>query len=152
MKLLKAIEELESYVDKASLVNEKISKSTIGWQIGHTLKVIYGVAKTVEKSDPKKYKRKFNLTRTIIFLTNKIPRGKGKSPKTVRPKEEEMTKEALLNLTKECKEALRSMQNVAPNAYFDHPYFGLLNKNQAFRFLEIHTEHHLKIIRDITRS
>jgi len=37
------------------------------------------------------------------------------------------------------------------NAHFNHFIFGALNKNRTIRFLEIHTNHHLKIIKDILK-
>lgn len=151
MKLLKAIDELESYISKLRLSNEAISNSTIGWQIGHSLKVIYGIGKTVAKSNPKEYKWQFNFTRIVVFTLNKIPRGRAKAPKTVRPEEEDLTAEALQNFIQKSKNAIEDALNAPPKAYFEHPYFGLLSRDKAIRFLEIHTEHHLKIIRDIAK-
>lgn len=152
MKLLKAIDELESYVNQYSLSNERVSDSTIGWQIGHALKVIYGVCKTLEKSNPKDYKWRFNFTRTFILITKKIPRGKARAPKTVRPVEEELTEAALLGFLQKSRKALEAAANTDRKASFDHPYFGLVSRDKAFLFLEIHTEHHLKIIRDIAKK
>lgn len=151
MKLLKAIDELESYVSKLNLSNEAVSKSTIGWQIAHSLKVIYGVTKTVAKSNPNDYKWQFNFTRIIIFTTGKIPRGKAKAPKAVRPEEEKITKDELLGFIEKSKKAIETALNSDPKAFVEHPFFGLLKRDKAIRFLEIHTEHHLKIIRDIAK-
>lgn len=152
MKLLKAIEELESYISKQSLSNPAISNATIGWQIAHTLKVIDGVSQTVVKSNPKDYKWHFNFTRIVILSTKKIPRGKAKAPKTVRPLEEDMKEDALISFIQKSRKSIEAVLNTAPKAYFDHPYFGLLKRDKAIRFLEIHTEHHLKIIRDIVKG
>jgi hypothetical protein len=151
MKLLNAIEELESYVNKQTDSNLEISNSTIGWQIVHALKVVYGVTRTIAKSDPKDYKWQFNFTRTLILTTGKIPRGKAKAPKAVRPLEEDMTAEALVSLFEKTKKAINDTLNSESKAYFEHPYFGLLKRDTAIRFLEVHTEHHLKIIRDIAK-
>lgn len=151
MKLLKAIDELESYVSKLNLSNEAVSKSTIGWQIAHSLKVIYGVTKTVAKSNPNDYKWQFNFTRIVIFTTGKIPRGKAKAPKAVRPEEEKITKDELLGFIEKSKKAIETALNSDPKAFVEHPFFGLLKRDKAIRFLEIHTEHHLKIIRDIAK-
>lgn len=151
MKLLKAIDELESYVSKLNLSNEAVSKSTIGWQIAHSLKVIYGVTKTVAKSKPKDYKWQFNFTRIVIFTTGKIPRGKAKAPKAVRPEEAKITKEELLGFIEKSKKAIQTALDADPKAFVEHPFFGLLKRDKAIRFLEIHTEHHLKIIRDIAK-
>jgi hypothetical protein len=34
---------------------------------------------------------------------------------------------------------------------FIHPVYGQLNKKQTKRLLEVHTRHHLKIVRDILK-
>jgi hypothetical protein len=151
MKLLKAIDELESYVSKLALSNEAVSKSTIGWQIAHSLKVIYGVSKTVAKSNPKEYKWQFNFTRLVIFTSGKIPRGKAKAPKTVRPETDKITEENLLEFIQKSRKTIETAINSDPKAFVEHPFFGLLKRDKAMRFLEIHTEHHLKIIRDIAK-
>lgn len=149
MKLLKAIDELESYISKKSLSNEAVSTATIGWQIGHVLKVIYGVTTTMSKSKPEEYKWQFNFTRMFILTTKKIPRGKAKAPKVVRPVEADLTEEALLDFIQKSRKSIETAVHLKPKAYFEHPFFGLLSRDKAILFLEIHTEHHLKIIRDI---
>jgi len=151
MKLLKAIDELESYINKQSLSNEAVSKSTIGWQIAHVLKVISGVTTTMAQSNPEAYKWQFNFMRTVILTTKKIPRGKAKAPKVVSPVEEDLTEEALLDFIQKSKKSIKSASDLEPNAFFEHPYFGLVNRDKALLFLGIHTEHHLKIIRDIAK-
>jgi len=152
MKLLKAIDELESYIDKQELSNETVSNATIGWQIAHSLKVIYGVTKTITKSNPKEYKWRFNFKRMFVLTIGKIPRGNAKAPKGVRPIEEDLTKEALLTFVERSQKSIKTALNSTPKAYFEHPYFGLLSRDKSIRFLEIHTEHHLKIIRDIIKK
>ena len=48
-------------------------------------------------------------------------------------------------------QAITYLKDCEANQYFMHPFFGQLNKKQTIKFLEIHTEHHLKIIRDILK-
>lgn len=50
-----------------------------------------------------------------------------------------------LNLTSTLKELFSLNQN----QYFSHYIFGILNRDKTLRFIEIHTNHHLKIVRDI---
>ena len=44
------------------------------------------------------------------------------------------------------------MKELHANSNFKHPYFGVLNLKMTKRFLEIHTNHHLKIIKEILQS
>ena len=51
-KLEKQILQLEKHIAKSETSNEKVSNSTIGWQIDHCLLVINGVISQLEISNP----------------------------------------------------------------------------------------------------
>jgi len=149
-KLNKLILELESKVSKQKLTNESISKSNIGWHIKHCLLTIDGIIETLKKSNPSEYKWKFKMLRLIVFMRNKIPRGRGKSPKIVIPKKYDE-----LSLKKDCKNSIikiKELESIDKDKYFKHPYFGDLKLDKTIKFLEIHTNHHLEIINDILKS
>lgn len=148
MFLQTAINSIENYIPHHQKENSNISQKTVGWQLDHTLRVLIGVPKVLAQSNPEDYKWKFNKTRFIIFLLNKIPRGKGKAPKQV-VNHDEVTKEGLENLLNKAKDSLQLLDNLPVNANFNHPYFGMLNLKQTKKFMKIHTQHHLSIVKDI---
>ena len=102
------------------------------------------------QSEPKLYKSKFNLSRFFVFLSKTIPRGKAKAPKVVIPTNE-ITADSLQESLKNTYQAITYLKDCEEHQYFMHPFFGQLNKKQTIKFLAIHTEHHLKIIRDILK-
>lgn len=139
---------MEEYIKYSDKSNEGVSKGSIGWHIAHTLKVIGVIHNQMQQSNPEDYKKEFNLLKSVIFLTGKIPRGKVRSPKSVLP--EENKEEGWLELQlKETLQKLQDIEAMEKNSHFMHPYFKQLNKPQTLKFLRIHTEHHLKILRDI---
>ncbi len=144
-KLIKSLEEKIPMMDAA---NTQISSAKVGWHIQHSLMVINSIINGLKQSDPNTYQWKFNLNKTLIFTLGKIPRGKGKAPKVVQPKEE-ITKDTLLESVEKANISVAELNNVQKNQYFLHPYFGHLNLKPTLKFLKIHTKHHLKIINDI---
>jgi hypothetical protein len=147
-ELSELLNELKSKILHHETLNDSVSKSSVGWHIEHTLMTIIKIINSVEHSDHQNYSWKFNLTRTLVFAINKIPRGKGKAPQSVQP----VGPVLVQNLYKKIEvaaESIKHLPNLHPNQYFDHPRFGQLNLRPAIRFLEIHTRHHLKIINDI---
>jgi hypothetical protein len=142
------VSELETYIPKQELINPVISTSSIGWHIEHSLLTINLIVDTVKRSDPKDYKWSFNLWRTIIMITRKIPRGRARSPKMVRPTET-FNADTLRDHVNKTRQQVRILETCVPNNYFVHPYFNKLNLRSTIKFLEIHTNHHLKIIKDI---
>ena len=151
MKNLDAIlPELASYIADHNQSNQAISQVDVGWHIEHSLLVIKQITATVAQSEPKLYKSKFNLKRFIVFLTKTIPRGKAKAPKVVIPSEG-ITVDSLQESLKNTYQAIAYLKDCQEKQYFMHPFFGQLNKKQTIKFLAIHTEHHLKIIRDILK-
>jgi len=151
MKNLDAmLPELANYIADYNQSNKAISEASVGWHIEHSLLVIKQITATVAQSEPKLFKPKFNTSRFFVFLLNTIPRGKAKAPKMVIPADD-ITIEGLQESLKNTYQAIAYLKDCLDNQYFMHPFFGQLNKKQTIRFLAIHTEHHLKIMRDILK-
>ena len=140
--------EIEKTIPLKDKMNIKISKSNIGWQLDHTLKVVNSVCTILAKKHSKKYKKNFNLLRSVLFTLGYIPRGKAKAPKFVN-EQKPISSESLYEQLNNAKTHLKRVESLSENAYFIHHAFGTLSKNKTIRFLEIHTKHHLKIVNDI---
>jgi hypothetical protein len=149
-KLNNLIDELEQHILFLDKTNAVVSKASLGWHIEHSLKVVTQIIDAVEKSDPNTYKWRFNLIGTLVLSFNKIPRGKGKAPKTVLP-EGNITSDTLQHHVEKTRFMMNKIENLHPNHYFKHPYFGDMNLKPTKKFLGIHTNHHLKIIKDIIK-
>lgn len=140
---------LSSKINDLDRKNINVSKSSVGWQIEHSLKTIDLIITACKKSDPSTYQWKFKLNRFLILdVLQKIPRGKAKAPKVVQP-EGEITRESLQLHLEKVHQNLENWENLDRNVYFFHPYFGNLDKKATERFLKLHTLHHLHIIEDI---
>lgn len=144
-------EKLKKHIANSTERKEEISKSSVGWQIDHSLKVILVICKSIKDSNPKDYKPKFSLIKSLIMLTGYMPRGKANAPKITKSEEVHFSEAFLLEKIEEAKAELASLEAYDENTFFPHPFFGHVNKANTVRFLEIHTNHHLKIIRDILK-
>ena len=142
------LNQIESLVSKATIRNPKISKQGIDWHLDHSLKVLIGIPKALENSDPKNFTSKFNFMRVLVYTFNWIPRGKGKAPKHVRSYDP-ITTEQLITQLEQAKNSLSTLNNLDKNCHFEHPYFGTLNLKNAKKMMKLHTRHHLKICEDI---
>ena len=142
------IEELEQMINYADHVNSAVSSKGIGWHIDHSLKVIIYSCKALKKSDPSNFNMEDNPIRIWIFKAGSIPRGVAKAPKTVMAPDE-INIEELHDQFSEARKQIDTIKTLHKDCHFDHPYFGLLNLSMANEFFVIHTNHHLKIIKDI---
>lgn len=150
-KLATLISEIESKIEFRNSKNSLVSKSDVAWHLDHVLKVINGVSIALKKSNPAEYKSSFNFKRSLILFLGKIPRGKAKAPETVIS----IGEISLVDLKKQLENAKNSIiefKNYNPKSNFIHPLFGQLNRKETIRFLEIHTQHHLKIVDDILKK
>ena len=104
--------------------------------------------KVIRDSDPEDYKPKFNIYKSLLLPMNYFPRGKVRAPKSVRP-QDQFSEQQLRDKIAGVKLFFSDYEQLYANAHFKHPIFGHINKKKAIRFMEVHSEHHLKIIRDI---
>lgn len=150
LKLNILIDQLEMMIPLFEKSNDTISKSTVGWQIEHSLMTIIKITNALSKSNPSDFKWSFKLPRYIVFTLNKIPRGKAKAPEVVVPIGQ-FTQESLSSQIKNARNSIQIIKSLANDKFFHHPFFGDLKLKQAIKMLEIHTNHHLEIIRDIVK-
>lgn len=149
-KLESVLNQIERNIEFHERVNERVSKVSVGWQLEHTMLVINNVVEALEKSNPKDYRFKNTPIRFFIMVIGKIPRGKARAPKGVRPPEEVIrTTESLSTQLELTKLSIQKLPNMDKNQFFAHPYFGNMKRNAAIKFLGIHSNHHLKIIKDV---
>lgn len=151
MKLASQIKESASYIEQANKVKPSVSKASIAWQIYHLLSVIVAVVKTLKESQNKAPKEKFNFWKHFVLITRFIPRGKVKAPKSVNPTGN-ISRSQLEMIIEEAQKAIQDLAKLPREAHFKHPVLGYLQKKKAIHFLEVHTEHHLKIIRDTLKD
>jgi hypothetical protein len=147
-KLNTLLDQLEAKVAYFDVENLPVSQGKIGWHIEHSLLVISGITKTLAKSNPSDYKWKFSFVKAIVMITKKFPRGRAKAPQTTQPKSEVTAENLSVHIAK-TRERIKELNTMNSDVFFTHPFFGDLKLRQAIRFLEIHTNHHLKIINDI---
>jgi hypothetical protein len=146
-----AIRQLETHIKNHSISEQKTSKSTVGWHIDHSLKVINNVCVALQKSDPNAYEKNFSLLGKLFFTLGFFPRGKAKAPKYVRPPEV-ILEEDLISQIQLAKVNVETIANLDKKAYFKHPLFGNINSTRVYQFLALHTNNHLKIIKDILKD
>lgn len=145
------VNRLELYIPDYEALDLRVSQSTVGWQIEHSLLTINGIINAIIKSNPKDYKWTFSFVKLVVLVTKKIPRGKAKAPKVVVPKSS-ITRDDLQQHIALTRNRIKELELVSKHNYFEHPYFGKLKQKQAIRFLEIHTIHHIHIIQDIMNA
>lgn len=144
------LSHIEQNIPNKALKKPSVSSSDIGWQLDHTLKVFNAVSLWTVNSNPKEFKRKFNMWRSILLPLGYFPRGKVKAPKHVLPPEIIKT-EDLKSQLQTARTHTENLKTLPKKAYFKHFIFGMLSKQQTLRFLEVHTKHHLKIVTDILK-
>jgi hypothetical protein len=143
--------EIERYLPHHAELNPAVSEASIGWHLEHSILAINGIVSALLKSDPKEFQRKWNTARVYVFAMGKIPRGRGRAPESVKPKEA-FDAERTESLMKNIRGYYPRVDALAPQHFFPHPIFGHLRKQKTLKFIRLHTEHHLQIVRDIMRG
>jgi hypothetical protein len=147
-KLQVYISQLEKFISDQHIAALAVSSGNIGWHIEHCLLTLDIVAEKIKGSDPSTYKPKFHFWKTLILTFKKLPRGKVKAPKIVQPNNDH-SEVSLQNHLAITRANISSLTMLGKNNYFIHPFLGPMNFKQTIRFLEIHTMHHIGIIKEI---
>ena len=149
--LIAHLDQIESLISDRDRINKDISKVDVAWHLDHMLKTLNRITIALQESMPEHYRSSFNAARIMSLTFGFIPRGRAKSPAVVRPPDHILTKDIFSQL-EEARKNINVLNNLDANAHFKHPVFGIINNATTIRFIEVHTKHHLKIIKDILNN
>ncbi len=145
------LDDLRLGVARAALRIPALSDWSIGMHIHHCCLAMMRISQSLIASTPPPPRTRFSLRTTRILLTGRIPRGRGRSPEVVMPRED-ITTADLLTLLDEAERILTQVSHLDSRTWFRHFAFGVLKRDKAIRFMRIHNRHHLSIISDITAA
>lgn len=138
------------------LRDDRVSNWNVGEQLEHLVLVDRGILDALEKTDPPAAPDGAGPTvlGRVLLALGYIPRGRGKAPKFVMPREvDPAALEARLEGVRERFEALGESLHQLDDGTVRarHHAFGHLDGVRWLRFVDIHHHHHWKIIRDIRK-
>ncbi len=145
------LNEVASFIAVRDTINLEMSEASVAWHMDHIYLMVNQLHKALQYSDESNYKADSNPTRDYVFASNTLPRGKVTAPESVTPKGD-ITINTLQMHYDEALATVEKLPTLAENKHFSHPILGTMNRDETIIFLTIHTEHHLKIIRDILKN
>lgn len=142
------IDELETLAASALIRKESVSNWSVGQQIEHSLIAISGMILALRKEHPGIGSRSPNMYRDTVMATKQFPRGKIEAPAISRPSEDP-DPAFLGRLIVKTRNRVGNPLDISESATLIHPIMDVMYRDEAIEFMTIHTEHHLKIVREI---
>jgi hypothetical protein len=142
---------LKGFIPKADVVAPDVSKWSVGMHIQHCCLATIAVCDSLVASEPPVPRSGFSIVTSAIFLTGRIPRGRGKSPEQAIPREDIWTNE-MEGLLLDAERRLEAARQASRDQWFRHFAFGVLDRDRTLKFIGIHNRHHVRIVQDILRA
>ena len=161
--LTKAVKHYEALLTEVSEEMFTQSPSDGGWSYSETFSHIFQ-AKLASLIAVEKFvigtgvfsERRTRWQVSAILFFGRFPPGKFKAPEQIASMVKKLSKEEVANLIIKFKNRLTELKNKVERAdkyqKVKHPRLGLLNSRQWFRFIEIHTKHHIRQLNRIKRE
>ncbi len=152
-----ALIDLARDPDAPTLRDESVSAWSIGEQLEHLAladrPILDAVDRILAGGHADDAKKKPSKIGRMMLLSGWIPRGKGRAPEVARPRGADPGAIAAgLAIEKERCEAYDAAALREAAGTVAHFAFGHMTACQWLRFIEVHHDHHMKIIRDIQRA
>lgn len=142
------LKQIEGLIIHRDALRPEVSAVDVAWHLDHVLKVIINITTTLERSDPATFDSNVNLARTVMFAYGDFPRGVAKAPESVTPPPV-IAEAAIIEQLKLARSMVSKLHTFPKGANMTHDTFGQLDRDHTARLLEVHTDHHLRIIEDI---
>lgn len=143
-----SVVDLRAAVASAAVHVPAVSNWSVGMHVHHCCLAMTRICESLNASIPPTPPSPFSMRTTVVLLSGRIPRGRGKAPDPSRPTED-ASPEELGSLLDRCDQLLSEARALDSQHWFNHFAFGVLGRDKTLRFIGIHNRHHLRIIADI---
>ncbi len=139
--------ELRGLLASTEVEDAGVSGWSVGMHVQHCALAMAGIARELLGCDAPP-PGKPTAVGWLVLKTGKIPRGGAQAPHDTIPDPDVATKvlEGMLTVSETL---LDQVPEARESAWFQHFALGVLDRDRALRFVEIHNDHHLAIIDDI---
>lgn len=148
MRTLAALPEDQLFATK------NLSQWSTSEHLDHIARISLSMLRGMLRTDLAPLPKPINFLGRTILAIGWIPRGKGKAPEKFRGVR--VPTETLLTTIGEVESVAATVDadelRARKIACIPHPRFGGLTPSEALRFIAVHNEHHLRIIRDILKT
>ena len=148
---MSSLDALEAMIPDRDRASSEVSKWSVGMQIHHCLISTKAILDSVSESEPGAEKPTFSFPRLVLMTFGRIPRGKGRAPEASHP-QPSPSEEVLRQALQEARDAQARARQADKASYWRHFIFGVMPRDKALRFVEIHNKHHLRIVDDILKA
>ena len=144
----RGLHELRRAVPEHAVVVPAVSKWSVGMHVHHVTLAMREVCRSLVASEPPPPRSRFSPLAWAVLTLGRIPRGRAQSPEPALP-DDGVGPDELSALLDDCEIWLERAERAAPDQWFRHFAFGVLDRDRTLRFLEVHNRHHLRIVQDI---
>jgi len=140
--------DLRAAVPHAAAQAPQISDWSVGMHVHHCCLSIQAIHDTLARSRPPAPRTWRTLLGRLVLWRGRFPRGRARAPKFAHPAPD-LSAEQLTEQLAAAEQALSAMSGLDPGTWIRHFALGTFTRDDAIRFVGVHNDHHLAIIRDI---
>lgn len=139
--------ELRSAVVHHRALSESTSRWSVGMHIHHCCLAARAICAALEQSNDPPPRSVRTLLAIFVLWRGRLPKGRARAPEFTLPRS--LTEDELRALIAATESDLVRAAKRPKNSWFAHPVLGPLTRDRALRFVQIHNQHHGRIVRAI---
>ena len=131
--------------------SSEVSDWSVGQQIEHVVRATSALTVLILRNRKPDGTGEQLPIKQMLLEHGSIPRGIAQAPEVSLPGTDTSRKE-LEALILKCRNRTSRLSAVDVESVAPHPYLGEMNRDEILRFMVIHLDHHIGIMRDILRA
>ena len=143
-----SLHAIRALIPQRDVTVAAVSAWSVGEQIHHAALVARAISERLDRSGQPAPRTLRSLLGQVVLWRNGFPRGRAKAPSAVLPASG-LSADRLNAAIDQAGEALVAASALPSEAWVRHFILGIYRRDDALRFVAVHTRHHLAIARDI---